>query len=110
MLLPSAPSEAVWAVAMAAIPVGVVIAVMRHQMLDIELDRTRTIAYALITGAVVVAYVVAVSALGEVAAKKVGIAAVAVVALLVASARDRVQRGVDRALFGDRRDPYAVVN
>ena len=103
-------SEAIWATAMAAIPVGVVIAVMRHRLLDIELVLNRTIAYALLTGVVVVAYVIAVSALGEVAAKKVGIAAVAVMALLVAAARDKVQRAVDHALFGDRRDPYAVVD
>jgi signal transduction histidine kinase len=79
-------------------------------MLDIELVLNRTIAYALMTGVVVVGYVIAVSALGEVAAKKVGVAAVAVVALLVAAARDKVQRAVDHALFGDRRDPYAVVD
>lgn len=109
-LLPGAASEAVWATAMAAIPVGVVIAVVRHGMLDIELVLNRTIAYALLTGAVVGGYVLAVSALGEVAAKKIGVAAVAVVALIVAAARDRVQRAVDHALFGDRRDPYAVVN
>src|SRR5581483_1941290 len=60
-------------------------------------------------GLVIGAYVAAVSSVGEVAAKKVGIAAVAVVALLVAAARDRMQRVVERALFGARRDPYAVV-
>jgi len=103
-------SETLWAVAVAAIPAGVVIAVVRHRMLDIELILNRTIAYALITGFVVIGYVVAVSALGEIAAKKAGVAAVAVVALLVAAARDRVQRAVDHALFGDRRDPYAVVD
>jgi signal transduction histidine kinase len=103
-------SETIWAVAMATIPLGVLIAVLRHQMLDIELVLNRTIAYALLTGVVVIAYVLAVSALGEVAAKKVGIAAVAIVALLVAAARDKVQRVVDRALFGDRKDPYAVVD
>jgi signal transduction histidine kinase len=102
-------SEAVWAVAMAAIPAGVVVAVVRHQMLDIELVLNRTIAYALLTGAVVLIYVATVSALGEVAAKKVGIAAVALVALFFAAARDRLQRAVDHALFGHRRDPYAVV-
>jgi signal transduction histidine kinase len=102
-------SETAWALAMAAIPVGVTVAVVRHQMLDIELVLNRTIVYVVLTGVVVAAYVVTVSALGEVAAKKVGVAAVALVALLVAAARDRMQRMVDRALFGARRDPYAVV-
>jgi len=36
--------------------------------------------------------------------------AVVVLALLAASARDRVQRWVDRLLFGYRKDPYAVVS
>ena len=31
-------------------------------------------------------------------------------ALLAATARDRVQRWVDRQLFGYRKDPYAVVS
>ena len=103
-------SESIWALAMAAIPVGVVIAVMRHQLLDIELVLNRTIAYAVLTGVVIVGYVGVVAALGEVAAKKAGVAAVAVVALLIAAARDRMQRAVDHALFGERRDPYAVVD
>ncbi len=102
-------SETVWAVAMAAIPTGVLVAVMRHQMLDIELVLNRTIAYALLTGLVVLAYVASVSSLGEVAAKKVGIAAVALVALFFAAARERLQHVIDRALFGHRRDPYTVV-
>ncbi|HET7310607.1 MAG TPA: sensor histidine kinase [Mycobacteriales bacterium] len=110
MLTQGTASETIWALAMATIPAGVLIAVLRHQMLDIELVLNRTIAYALLTGVVVIAYVLTVSALGEVAAKKVGIAAVAIVALLVAAARDKVQRLVDRALFGDRKDPYAVVD
>jgi signal transduction histidine kinase len=109
-LVPAGLSEAVFAVAMAAIPAGVVIAVARHGLLDIELVLNRTIVYVLLTGVVVLGYVAAVSVVGEVAAQKLGIAAVAVLALLVASARDRVQRVVDHALFGDRRDPYAVVN
>ena len=103
-------SEAVWAVAMAAIPVGVVVAVARHGLLDIELVLNRTLAYALLTATVVVGYVAAVAALGAVVSRQVGIVAVAVVALVVAAFRDRVQRAVERALFGDRRDPAAVLD
>jgi signal transduction histidine kinase len=108
--IPGTANEVVWGVAMAAIPTGVVIAVVRHRMFDIELVLNRAVAYAVLTGVVVVAYVATVSALGEVAANKLGIAAVAVVALLVASARDRVQRVVEKALYGDRHNPYSVVD
>ena len=110
MVSHGAVSEPIWALAMAAIPVGVLIAVVRHQLLDIEVVLNRTIAYALLTGVVVIGYIGVVSALGEVAAKKAGVVAVAVVALLIAAARDRMQRAVDHALFGERRDPYAVVD
>jgi signal transduction histidine kinase len=44
------------------------------------------------------------------AAQRTGLVAVVVLALLAAAARDRVQRGVDRLLFGYRKDPYAVVS
>jgi signal transduction histidine kinase len=108
--IPGTANEVVWGVAMAAIPAGVVIAVVRHRMLDIELVLNRAVAYVVLTGVVVVVYVATVSVLGEVAANKVGITAVAIVALLVASARDRVQRVVDKALYGDRHNPYSVVD
>ena len=110
LLVHGPASEAIWAVAMAAIPVGVVVAVARHGMLDIGVVLNRTIVYALLTAAVVLGYVAVVAALGLVVSKEIGIVAVALVALVVAAARDRVQRAVDRALFGDRRDPAAVLD
>jgi signal transduction histidine kinase len=109
-LLPPALNEAVFTLAVAAIPVGIAVAVLRHQLLDIQLVLNRTITYAVLTAVVVAGYLAAVEVLGDVAAQRLGIAAVALLALLLAAARDRVQRAVDRALFGSRRDPYAVVD
>jgi signal transduction histidine kinase len=109
-VLPPALGEAVFTLAVAAIPVGIAVAVLRHQLLDIQLILNRTITYAVLTGVVVVAYLAVVELLGDVAAEKLGVVAVAVLALLLAGVRERVQRGVDRALFGSRRDPYAVVD
>ena len=109
-LLPPAFGEAVFTLAVAAIPVGIAVAVLRHQLLDIQLVLNRTITYAVLTGVVVVAYLVVVELLGDVAAEKLGVVAVAVLALLLAGVRERVQGAVDRALFGSRRDPYSVVD
>jgi signal transduction histidine kinase len=109
-LLPPAFGEAVFTLAVAAIPVGIAVAVLRHQLLDIQLVLNRTITYAVLTGVVVVAYLAVVELLGDVAAERLGVVAVAVLALLLAGVRERVQRTVDRALFGSRRDPYAVVD
>jgi len=52
---------------------------------------------------------VAVAGVGAAASQRLGIVAVAILALLIASGRERLQFWVDRALYGDRTDPYAVV-
>jgi signal transduction histidine kinase len=108
--VPQPGQEALWAIGMAAIPAGIVIAILRHQLLDIEVVLNRAVAYALLTGLLLVCYLAAIAGVGQVGGQRVGLAAVAVLALLAAAARARVQQGVDRLLFGYRRDPYAVVD
>src|SRR3954453_15501452 len=109
-VLPAPWSEAVWTVGVAAIPAAVLISVLRHRLLDIELVLNRTVVSVLLGGVVVVAYLLLVLGVGQAAGQKAGIVAVAVLALLAAAPRGRVQAWVDRALFGHRRDPYAVVS
>jgi signal transduction histidine kinase len=108
--VPKPWQEAFWAIGMAAIPAGIVIAVLRYQLLDIEVVLNRAVVYGLLTGLVLIGYLAAIAGVGQVAAQRTGLLAVAVLALLAAAARARVQRGVDRMLFGYRRDPYAVVD
>jgi len=110
ILLPQPWSELAWTVGVAALPAAVLIAVLRHRLLDIELVLNRTVVSVLLGGVVVVAYLLLVLGVGQAAGQKAGIVAVAVLALLAAAARGRVQTWVDRALFGHRRDPYAVVS
>ncbi|TDP94855.1 sensor histidine kinase [Labedaea rhizosphaerae] len=90
------------------IPAAVTIAIVRHGLLDIRLVVSRVIAWVLLSGAVVVTYGILV---GLVAAQ-LGRSAVAtiVVALLIAPVLPRLQRLVDRALYGDRSDPARVVS
>jgi signal transduction histidine kinase len=109
-VLPPPWSEAVWTLGVAAIPAAVVIAVLRHRLLDIEVVLNRTLVSVLLGAVVVAAYLFVVLGVGQAAGQRIGIAAVAVLALLAAAARGRVQTWVDRALFGHRRDPYAVVS
>lgn len=105
--LPPPWSEAAWAVGSAAIPAGVVIAVGRHQLLDIQVVLNRAVVYVLLTGLLVLAYFAAVLGVGTTAGQRVGIIAVAVLALLLAFGSNRLQTLVDRLLYGQRRDPYA---
>jgi two-component system NarL family sensor kinase len=91
----------------AGIPAGVVIAVGRHQLLDIQVVLNRAVVYVLLTGLLVLAYFAAVLGVGTTAGQRVGIIAVAVLALLLAFGSNRLQTLVDRLLYGQRRDPYA---
>jgi signal transduction histidine kinase len=109
-LAPAWLDEPLWTLAVAAIPLAVLVGMVRHGLFDVQVVLNRTLVYALLTGVVVVGYLVAAAQLGEIAAQKLGVLAVALLALLLALARDRLQRAVDRALFGQRHDPYAVVD
>lgn len=94
----------------AAIPVCIAVAILRHGMLDVEVVVNRTIVYAVLTGAGLLAYLGLVAVAGRyVGTDGAGPYVAAPVVALAASGRMSVQRLVDRRLFGARRDPYAVV-
>jgi signal transduction histidine kinase len=91
------------------IGVAVTVAVLRHQLLDIRLVVSRTVLYLVLTGLVLVAYVVLVAAFDSVLRRQVGlgtsVAATVLIAIGFNPVRLRLQRLVDRALYGDRADP-----
>ena len=92
-----------------SIPLAIAVGVLRYGMLDIVLRPV--IVYGGLT-AVVVAVFVAVSALAGSALERgplPGVIAAALVAVGLTPARDRVQRGADRFVYGERRDPMRAV-
>jgi signal transduction histidine kinase len=94
------------------IPVAVTIAIVRHQLLDIRLVVSRVLAWVVLSACVVLAYGVLVAVLDRVVSAQWGrsVLATIVVALVVAPVLPRLQRQVDRALYGDRGDPARVVS
>ncbi len=99
-----------FAIGLAGPPVAIAIAMLRHQLFDVELTLSRTVAFGLITAVGVAVYVVLVYGVEAVApGSSWGVLLVAVVALVAAVVRDRVQEVVDRRLFGNRHNAYAVV-
>ena len=99
-----------FAIGLAGPPVAIAIAMLRHQLFDVELTLSRTVAFGLITAVGVAVYVVLVYGVQAVApGSRWGVLLVAVAALVAAAARDRVQEVVDRRLFGHRHNAYAVV-
>ena len=98
--------------AIALIPVAVTVAIVRHQLLDIRLVVSRALSWVLLSLAVLVAYVALVALLDRVIAAQLGrSAAVTVILVLVAApVLPRLQRLVDRAMYGDRGNPASVVS
>lgn len=94
------------------IPVAVTIAIVRHQLLDIRVIVSRALAWLLLSVGVVLTYVGLVAVLDRFVSAQFGRSAVVtvIVALLVAPVLPRLQRLVDRAMYGDRGDPARVVS
>jgi signal transduction histidine kinase len=99
------------AVALTPYPVALGVAAARHRLWDLDLVLRRSVVYGTVAAAIVVAYVVIIAALGQLLGATTGapLLATAVVAAGAAPLQRRVQRGVDRRLYGDRADPAAVL-
>lgn len=108
---PAAPYTSLAANALLVAALGV--AILRHRLLDIDVVINRTLMFVVLSALVVGGYVAIVLAidalLGETTHLGPGLVATAMVAIGFAPIRGRVQRGVDRLLYGARREPYRVM-
>jgi signal transduction histidine kinase len=93
---------------------AVIAAILYHRLFDIDVILSRTLVWLAMTAAVVVSYVGIVLGVGS--RIDVGdnlplsLLATGLVAVAFQPVRARVQRVVDRFVFGDRNDPYAVLS
>jgi two-component system, NarL family, sensor kinase len=96
------------------IPAAVTIAILRYQLLDIRLVVSRTLVYGLLTAAAAGTYVGLVALLDVLVRSRVSLGSAIAASLIIAigfnPARVRLQRLIDRALYGDRRDPVRAVS
>ncbi|WP_412544196.1 histidine kinase [Longispora sp. K20-0274] len=93
------------------VPVAITIAILRHQLLDIRLVLSRTVLYVLLTAAVIAAYAGLLAAFDALLrGSGAPVLATLVIALAFNPARVRLQRGVDRLLYGARSDPVRAVS
>jgi hypothetical protein len=94
------------------VPVAVAVAVLRYRLWDLDRLISRTVTYALVTGLLVVPYLLIVPAAGRLAAGSGGLAVAAAtlaVAALFQPLRRRVQRLVDRRFNRRRYDAARTV-
>jgi two-component system NarL family sensor kinase len=100
--------------ALSLIPAAITVAILRDQLLDIKVVVSRALLYGLLTTAAVGAYAGLVALLDLMVRSQVSfgvaVAASIIVAFCFNPARVWLQRLVDRALYGDRRDPVRAVS
>jgi len=96
------------------IAIAAAIAILRHRLYDIDLVINRTLVYSTLTVGVVALYALVVGALGAVfqggGNLLVSLLATGLAAILVQPMRDKLQRLVNRLMYGERDDPYAVLS
>jgi signal transduction histidine kinase len=99
--------------AVLAIPVTVAVAVLRYRLYDLDYLISRTVVYGLLTVAGIAIYIGVVKLSEWLLREGTGLGgsllATAVIAVGFAPARDRLQRLVDRRLYGDRHDPVQAM-
>jgi signal transduction histidine kinase len=97
-----------------AVPLAIGVAVLRHHLYDIDLIINRTLVYGTLIACVVGIYVLVVGYLGALFRTEdnllISVAAAGLVAVLFAPLKERLQRGVDRLTYGDRKDPYGALS
>ena len=96
------------------IPLSIGIAILRYRLWDIDVVINRTLVYGALTAIVIGIYALTVGSLGTLLQVRgnfaVSLLAAGLVAVLFQPLRNRLQRGVNRLMYGERDDPYGVLS
>jgi two-component system, NarL family, sensor kinase len=97
----------------ALVPIAISVAVLRYQLLDIEVVFSRSLLYLLLTAGVIGIYLAVVAVLDQVVRSQTALGSSVLATLLVVVAfnplRVWVQRLVNRAVYGAREDPVRAM-
>ncbi len=95
------------------IPLGIGVAIFRYHLWNIDLIINRTLVYGVLTLSVIGLYMLVVVGLGTLIQVQgnvlLSLLATGVIAVLFQPLRLRLQRGVNRLMYGERDDPYAAL-
>jgi signal transduction histidine kinase len=98
----------------AFIAVSIAFSILRYRLWDIDLIINRALVYGALTVSIIGMYVLVVGALGMAMQSHVNwlvsILATGLIAVLVQPLRDRLQRWVNRLMYGERDDPITVLS
>ena len=103
-----------WSLAIVALPITLSFAMLRYRLWDIDIIINRTLVYGSLTMLVVGIYVLVVGALGTFFQTQgnllIALLATGIVAVLFQPLRERLQRRVNRLIFGERDNPIEALS
>ena len=95
------------------LPAGIAVAVLKYRLYEIDLVINRALVYGVMTIVVLVGYVVIVGLIGATLSSRgdlfLSLVVTGVVAVCFQPVRERVQRFVNRLMYGERDDPYTAI-
>jgi len=95
------------------IAVAVTVAIVGYRLYDIDALINRTLVYSVMTGIILLIYAVVVGTVGILFGSQgnwlLAVLATGLVAVLFQPIRNRLQRGVNRLLYGQRDEPFEVL-
>jgi signal transduction histidine kinase len=100
--------------AMVSLPIAIAFSIMRHRLWDIDLFINRALVYGALTAFVILTYIVVVGGLGALFQSSgnffLSLIATGVIALAINPLRLRLQKFINRLMYGERDDPYKVLS
>jgi signal transduction histidine kinase len=101
------------AIALLALPAGIAVAVLKYRLYELDLVVNRALVYFLLTAGVIAGYVAVVGLVGSYLSRRddllLPLFVTGVVAICFQPLRERVQRMVNRLMYGERDDPYRAI-
>jgi signal transduction histidine kinase len=96
------------------LPIAIAFSIMRYRLWDIDRLISRALVYSALTIMVIVTYAAVVGGLGVLFQSRgnffFSLVAAGLIAVALQPLRDRLQRAVNRLLYGERDDPYVVLS
>lgn len=102
-----------WFIAQMILPLSLAMAILRYRLWDIDLIISRTLVYGTLTAIVIALYILIVGGISKIFHASdnlfVSLLATGLVAVLFQPLRERLQRAVNRIIYGERDNPILVL-
>lgn len=102
-----------FAISLLMIPIAITIAIFRYKLWNIDIIINRTLVYGILTTLIIAIYIVIISGFGIVFQTQtntlISLVAAGIIAVMFQPLRERLQRGVNRLLYGEIDDPAIVL-